>query len=546
MKNPQSPDPGGADESTPPPQPPSGERDRPADRPGEDGRWHDAPGGDTRQNAEAPDQQSRRDDRRDNEEGHYKDGNNEERLRDREEQRSFGSDRYDGERVRDSRRERIVKGSVSATGGDATFGGHYGSRYTYNYFTSPFVAQGLSSAPLPMNGVESRLCVRVRARSDTELGTRLKTDRLVFLSGAEDNGRRTSAIAALAFAAHPTAERPLRLVHHSTPLGTLAGHVEDQDGAAGSGYLLDATGTARLRETSVTEPAGLAAVLTGALLTGVVSLSMLPAQAVRPSCRTERAGTRWRAVGGRRRVTGLLPSGGQYGGDHQVSGPLSSEPLGGALRESQPRVPRRVRFRPVRRGARMSLVRTWAGRIGGFLAGGPPGDRRPSLEDRIRSHALALLDDARKEVAQADQKASILLAAVGVVVSVFLGALLDGKWSPAEVKAPWQWLWWTGVAAFGTAMLMFAMVVFPRLGPRRASRGTEISSFIEVARCADKDELRRSLERPCAADLGDVLSQLYKVSRIVYRKYMLLRSGLVLLAPAAACSAAAALGSALV
>ncbi|WP_148046301.1 Pycsar system effector family protein [Halostreptopolyspora alba] len=158
---------------------------------------------------------------------------------------------------------------------------------------------------------------------------------------------------------------------------------------------------------------------------------------------------------------------------------------------------------------------------------------------------MALLGDARREVAQADQKASILLAAVGVVVSVYLGALLEQKWTPAELARPWRWLWWGGGAAFGAAMLMFAMVVFPRLGSSRRGRDSGISSFIDVVHCSDQHELRRSLGRSGTADLDALTRELNAVSRIAYRKYVLLRVGLVLLGPAAVCSVAVALGSAL-
>ncbi|MBB4935220.1 hypothetical protein F4561_006114 [Lipingzhangella halophila] len=171
--------------------------------------------------------------------------------------------------------------------------------------------------------------------------------------------------------------------------------------------------------------------------------------------------------------------------------------------------------------------------------------RRPRSADPTREHALALLGEARKEVVHADQKAAILLAAIGVVVSVFLSALLEQKWTPTALAQPWQGLWWGGGAAFGAAMLLFAMVVFPRLGTKRADQGAGVSSFIDVVRCADRHELYWSLERSCAADLDAVTHQLRAVSRIAYRKYLLLRVGLVLLASAAACSTAAALGPAL-
>lgn len=183
--------------------------------------------------------------------------------------------------------------------------------------------------------------------------------------------------------------------------------------------------------------------------------------------------------------------------------------------------------------------------LAGRRRGGRRGPSRDTRDDRTRAQALTLLRDARTEIAQADQKASILLAAVGVIVIVFLGALLNGYWSPMALAAPWLWLWWTGAIAFGAAVSMFAVAVFPRIGPRGTGRGPGVSSFLDVVACSDERELYRSIEGSHTAGTDDILRELLELSRIVYRKYVLLRVGIALLAPAAVCSAAASIGSSL-
>jgi hypothetical protein len=63
----------------------------------------------------------------------------------------------------------------------------------------------------------------------------------------------------------------------------------------------------------------------------------------------------------------------------------------------------------------------------------------------------ALLNDTREELGRADGKASILLSAVGVVVSVLLAGAISRDWNPTQL-ASCEWLWWLGTLS-GTAAI---------------------------------------------------------------------------------------------
>ncbi|MDA2806360.1 Pycsar system effector family protein [Nocardiopsis suaedae] len=163
-----------------------------------------------------------------------------------------------------------------------------------------------------------------------------------------------------------------------------------------------------------------------------------------------------------------------------------------------------------------------------------------SLRGSRRSRARALVADAYAEIRHADQKAAILLAASGVVVGALLGAALAGEWSPGDLRAPWDRVFWGGCLAFGAATAALAWAVYPRLptAPRR-SAPTAVS-FLDVERIGTDTELSTALD----PDLAALLGHLRTVSRIVHRKYRLLRAGIGLMVAAFGLFTAAAVGAA--
>src|SRR5262245_8921031 len=74
------------------------------------------------------------------------------------------------------------------------------------------------------------------------------------------------------------------------------------------------------------------------------------------------------------------------------------------------------------------------------------GDPSAPGEDRT-TYLVDLLKEAREELARADSKAALLLAATGVAVGALLAGLIGGKWMPFSLDNRVEWLWWFGVAS---------------------------------------------------------------------------------------------------
>ena len=82
----------------------------------------------------------------------------------------------------------------------------------------------------------------------------------------------------------------------------------------------------------------------------------------------------------------------------------------------------------------------------------------------------AILAETRAEIDRADQKASILLAGVGVAIGAILAGLIPAHWSPSDLGSPWQWIWWLGVAATAVGIVFLLAAVYPRIGGKPVSK----------------------------------------------------------------------------
>ncbi|MFJ8625047.1 Pycsar system effector family protein [Kitasatospora sp. NPDC093550] len=135
-----------------------------------------------------------------------------------------------------------------------------------------------------------------------------------------------------------------------------------------------------------------------------------------------------------------------------------------------------------------------------------------------------MLTETREELAKADQKANLLLAALGVALAALAGALSSGNYDPLMSD------WWAGLAFFGAcacgvaALVLFAGAVMPRVGTgdRRA-----VHYFGDVAAGARPlDEVRSTVEQTDLVERD--LSQFVVLSRTVAAKYRYIRLGMYL------------------
>ncbi len=166
---------------------------------------------------------------------------------------------------------------------------------------------------------------------------------------------------------------------------------------------------------------------------------------------------------------------------------------------------------------------------------GQPEDLRAELVD-------SLLSDTREELGRADGKASILLSAAGVVVSVLLAGAISRDWNPTQL-ASFEWLWWLGTLSGACAIVALGWAIWPRVN-HPAEKG-KLTYFGHVASFKTVDELSAALDRrvSAASPQSRPTDQLHTVSKIVDKKYRRIRWGIGLFGAALLiCTAAVALG----
>ncbi|GAA0918159.1 Pycsar system effector family protein [Streptomyces thermoalcalitolerans] len=137
-----------------------------------------------------------------------------------------------------------------------------------------------------------------------------------------------------------------------------------------------------------------------------------------------------------------------------------------------------------------------------------------------------LLTEMRGEIARADSKAAVLVAALGVTAGLFSGLLAGRKWDPGTLSAPGSTLWWAGVAAHAVSLFALLLAVLPRYRFGAWAPGRPLCYFGDVQQAARAGRLAEALaetERDPTAGLTAALAQ---ASRIAVRKHQWIRVGL--------------------
>ncbi len=159
--------------------------------------------------------------------------------------------------------------------------------------------------------------------------------------------------------------------------------------------------------------------------------------------------------------------------------------------------------------------------------------RREAAEDDVRRYTSALLSDTRAEIVRADQKAAILFAAVGIATGVLSGAVLDGRWTPAELSSFGAVLWWIGSAAGVCAMAAFTLAVFPKTSDHTVVAHPDLIRFYgDVLRADRENRLEQALRWSSTMELQRLVTQVKTLSAITVRKYRLIQVGTVSMATA--------------
>lgn len=154
-----------------------------------------------------------------------------------------------------------------------------------------------------------------------------------------------------------------------------------------------------------------------------------------------------------------------------------------------------------------------------------PPDASP---DDVAKYAQRLLVEAREELNRADTKASIAFGVVGIAAGAVLGGIIGGDWNPGVLGALGGAAWWTGAVGVVFSIGLIAAAVYPRVVH---TEGRDQLTFFEHAAAYDSvAELRSALAVAAARANGRDTDQLHHVSKIVSRKYRLVRWGLRVLA----------------
>jgi len=128
-----------------------------------------------------------------------------------------------------------------------------------------------------------------------------------------------------------------------------------------------------------------------------------------------------------------------------------------------------------------------------------------------------LLAEARVEVGFADQKASLILAAVGVGFGALAAALLASDWKPSELSGAGEALWWVGALLALTSVLAAAYSVWPRFSAKDIDEG--IYYWGHVAHYKSLEQFTTAFNASMPKREDRTLHQLWHLSRIVKKKH---------------------------
>lgn len=132
-----------------------------------------------------------------------------------------------------------------------------------------------------------------------------------------------------------------------------------------------------------------------------------------------------------------------------------------------------------------------------------------------------MLAEAREDLAKADHKASLVLAALGVGVGAVVGGILASDWKPTQLLGAGEVLWWLGTALFGAGAACAGAAVWPRYDSADASAG--IYYWAHVASFSSLSSFTAGLDSNMPSLESRTRNQLWSISRIVGTKYRLIR-----------------------
>ncbi|MGW3663574.1 Pycsar system effector family protein [Streptomyces sp. NPDC005141] len=141
--------------------------------------------------------------------------------------------------------------------------------------------------------------------------------------------------------------------------------------------------------------------------------------------------------------------------------------------------------------------------------------------------AERLLTELRGEIARADSKASVLVAALGMTAGVFSALLAGRGWTPSELSRAGTGLWWTGAAALGLSLFALLLAVLPRYRRGTWVPGRPLCYFGDIQQAVREGRLATALADTDRDPAAGLTAALVETSRIAARKHQWIRTGLI-------------------
>lgn len=141
--------------------------------------------------------------------------------------------------------------------------------------------------------------------------------------------------------------------------------------------------------------------------------------------------------------------------------------------------------------------------------------------------ATRLVADLRAEIARADSKAAVVVAALGMSGGVLSGVLVGRDWTPSHLSGTGTCLWWTGTAVLALALLFLLMAVLPRYRESTWTPGSPLTYFGDIQRAVRQGRLPEALATTERLPMASLLTALTETSRIATRKHQWIRAGLL-------------------
>lgn len=154
---------------------------------------------------------------------------------------------------------------------------------------------------------------------------------------------------------------------------------------------------------------------------------------------------------------------------------------------------------------------------GGYVLGGGSMGNQQVAEQ--------MLAEARDDVKHADQKASVLLAALGIGFGAVVAGQIEAGWDSATLTPHGQVLFWIGVVAAIVSVGSCALAVWPRYSVDDSPL-YGITYWGHVAAFKRLSELEDALDEQDGPDERRTRHQLWRVSKLVLVKYRYVRCAL--------------------